>query len=452
MTFSSRDLRYIWAIILATVSERFNIIWYGTVVALDADGKGVGSVWVGWWIFTLNLLSSIVCVYLTTNYTQFLPEETAAFWLLNSSAILLAFISCALGCIGYLPNLLYNMGNFLSAILRGTLSAVVTVSVNTIIIMEFKNNVETLKMFNGLSYTVACIFSILIGYGVYQLQTSLFISALVTSIISLITIMPVFFTMPRKSTIENDEKFSAQGVSQESYPHTKLSPSCDQIEAKCTLENIRKRVVVWRLLIVPEVCLALVSQVWVFSGLGAHAPIHAPFLKETFGLEPIHIGIVSCSPFLAMALGSFFFGFIGRTVAARKVSLIGCLFLQGTSMIFEGPDPSICSIPVSIYLHVLSLFVSAFAFSSHLVLTAEEMRHAAEVHGFKNNLDVSCAIGSLLTASEYASGLVGPLLGGYIGDNLGFGRTLGILGFLCYVLGGIRLAFLIRQDKFYVKR
>ena len=452
MTFSSRDLRYIWATILATVSERFNIIWYGTVVALDADGKGVGSVWVGWWIFTLNFFSSIVCVYLTTNFTQFLPEDTAAFWLLNSCAILLALISCALGCIGFLPNLLYNIGNFVSSLLRGTLSAVITVSVNTIIIMEFKNQVETLKMFNGLSYTVACILSILIGYGVYQLQSSLFLSALVTSAISLFTILPVGFTMPRKSTIESDEKLSSQDFSQDNAPHIESKTPTIQIEAKCTLEKTKKRLLVWKLFLIPEVFLALLCQVWIFSGLGAHAPIHAPFLKETFELEPIHIGIVSCSPFLAMALGSFFFGIIGKTLAGRKVSLIGCLFLQGTSMIFEGPDPSICSIPVSIYLHVASLFVSAFAFSSHLVLTAEEMRHAAEVHGFKNNLDVSCAIGSLLTGSEYASGLVGPLLGGYIGDNLGFGRTLGIMGLLCYALGIVRLIVLIRQDKCYLKQ
>ncbi len=459
------------AVVLATISERFNIIWYPTVVALHSGPKGIGGVWVGWWIFCSNLSSWVVCGLLTGNFTKLFPAEIAAYWLLNLSAIILGIFSLLFGLIGYLPRLPFNVGNFISALVRGSFSAVVTVAVNTVIIMEFKTRVETLKMYTGLAYTLGCVLSILVSYAVYQVCSDLFYACVVTSILSLLIILPVYLTMPKRSTQghtpsqdSTTQKVVAVKTSVCSDLNSAnplktaqaLSVSLNSLSAahiESTTEHATKNNGSWStamaLCKVPEIFLALLCQMVVFSGLSAHGPLHSPFLQQVFQLESIQIGLVSCTPFLAMATGSFFFGIIGKSLAGRKVSLIGCLFLIATSSMIEGPDPAFCSLPQSLYLHVLSLFISAFAFSSHLVLTAEEMRHAALVHGFPESISVYGAIASLLGASEYASGLLGPLFGGYLGQSLGFERTLGLMGVLCAICGVVRLVVLARQDKLY---
>ena len=451
MPYDSRHRSFVLAIVLGTFSERFNIIWYGTVVALDAANKGIGGVWVGWWIFMQNLASWAVCGYLTVNFSKIFPAEVASYRLLNISAIVLGIIAIIFGVIGFLPKTMFNIGNFVSAILRGSLSAVVTVAVNTVIMWEFKKEVATLKMYAGIAYTVACIVSIFIGYAVYFVKPVLFLSCLVTGIISLLIMIPVFFLMPKNSSpsVEPTEEFldTRNPLKTAQY----LSASTNSLNINLSKDQGKWDVAI-SLCKVPEIFLALLSQVCVFAGLAAHGPLHSPFLKNIFGLEAIYIGLVSCAPFIAMAFGSTFFGIIGKTLAGRKTSLIGSLFLLGTSAMLEGPDPWLCTLPQNLTLHVFSLFVSAFAFSSHLVLTAEEMRHAAIVHGFPENIAVSGAIASFLGGAEYLSGLLGPLFGGYIGANWGFERAFGIMGIMCFTLGFIRLAVLAYQDRHYKAR
>ncbi|XP_075258397.1 uncharacterized protein LOC142350434 [Convolutriloba macropyga] len=461
MPYDFRQRCFVLAVVLGTVSERFNVIWYGTVVALDAVSKGIGGVWVGWWIFVQNLSSWIVCGYLTVNFAKIFPAEIAAFWLLNSSAILLGIISMLFGVIGFLPSVPYNIGNFVSALIRGAFSAVVTVAVNTVIMWEFKNEVATLKMYAGISYTIACILSIFISYAVYFIKPVLFLSTFVTSVISLIVMIPVYFLMPRKSSPAPSSDQTAAETNLDSKNPLKtaqqFSASTNSINFDADQSSSTKKPtqgkwkVAMSLCKVPEIFLALLCQVLIFAGLGAHGPLHSPFLQDTFGLEAIYIGMVSCAPFIAMACGSAFFGIVGKTLPGRKVSLIGSLFLLGFSSMLEGPDPWLCSVPQTLYVHITSLFISAFAFSSHLVLTAEEMRHAAIVHGFPENIEVSGAIASFLGGAEYLSGLVGPIFGGYLGEMFGFERAFGILGIFCFVLGIIRLAVLGYQDKYYKK-
>uniref|UniRef100_A0A2D4FUQ2 Major facilitator superfamily (MFS) profile domain-containing protein n=2 Tax=Micrurus corallinus TaxID=54390 RepID=A0A2D4FUQ2_MICCO len=183
-----------------------------------------------------------------------------------------------------------------------------------------------------------------------------------------------------------------------------------------------------KLIILPKVAILCLNIFGLSSCIAFLDPTMSLFVLEKFKLPVGYVGLVFLAIALPYSLSSPLLGFLSdKKPSLRKWLLIVGAFLTTLCYFFLGPAP-ILHIESQLWLFILMLVLNGFALAMIGIPIYPEAINSAYENGFEEGLSLLGLVSGLFSALWALGSFVGPTLGGFLNEKLGFEWSAAIQG------------------------
>ncbi|XP_003404052.2 MFS-type transporter SLC18B1 isoform X1 [Loxodonta africana] len=204
----------------------------------------------------------------------------------------------------------------------------------------------------------------------------------------------------------------------------------------------------WKLITLPKVALIAFVINSLSAGLGFLDPTLSLFVLEKFNLPAGYVGLVFLGLALCYAISSPLFGLLSDKMPhLRKWLLVfGSLITAGCYMLL-GPVP-VLHIKSQLWLLVLVLVVNGVSAGMSIIPTFPEILSCAYENGFEEGLSTLGLVSGLFGATWSVGAFLGPTLGGFLYEKIGFEWAAAIQGLLPLTSGlAMGLYYLLEHSR-----
>ncbi|XP_048210059.1 MFS-type transporter SLC18B1 isoform X1 [Perognathus longimembris pacificus] len=206
-----------------------------------------------------------------------------------------------------------------------------------------------------------------------------------------------------------------------------------------------------KLVSIPKVCLIALVIISCSSCMGFLDPILSLFVLEKFHLPAGYVGLVFLGLALAYAISSPLLGVLSDKIPKQRKWLLvfGNLITAGCYMLL-GPVP-IFHIKSQLWLLVLVLVVIGISAGMSIIPTFPEILSCAYENGFEEGLSTLGLVSGFFGAMWSVGAFMGPMLGGFLYEKIGFEWAAAIQG-LWSLISGLVMGFYYLLEYFRNKR
>ncbi|CAO2628285.1 MFS-type transporter SLC18B1 [Lemmus lemmus] len=191
----------------------------------------------------------------------------------------------------------------------------------------------------------------------------------------------------------------------------------------------------WKLVTLPKVGLIACVIIALSSCFGFLDPILSLFVLEKFNLPAGYVGLVFLGLALSYTISSPLFGLLSdRMPNLRKWFLVFGNLITAVCYMLLGPIP-ILHIKSQLWLLVLVLVVNGFSAGMSIIPTFPEMLSCAYENGFEEGLSTLGLVSGLVGAMWSVGAFMGPMLGGFLYEKIGFEWAAAIQGLWALISG-----------------
>ncbi|XP_060095508.1 MFS-type transporter SLC18B1 isoform X1 [Heteronotia binoei] len=184
----------------------------------------------------------------------------------------------------------------------------------------------------------------------------------------------------------------------------------------------------WKLVAIPKILLLSSTLFSLSSSMSFLDPTMSLFVLEKFQLPVSYVGLVFLGLALSYSLSSPLIGYLSdKKVHSRKWLLIIGGLMSAVCYFLLGPAP-VLHIESKLWLFVLMLVISGFSLAMGGIPVFPEVLNCAYEHGFEEGLSLLGLVSGLFSAVWSLGSFVGPILGGFLNDKLGFEWAAAIQG------------------------
>ncbi|XP_076784245.1 MFS-type transporter SLC18B1 isoform X5 [Arvicanthis niloticus] len=202
----------------------------------------------------------------------------------------------------------------------------------------------------------------------------------------------------------------------------------------------------WKLVTLPKIGLIAFVIISLSSCFGFLDPTLSLFVKEKFSLSTGYVGLVFLGLSLSYTISSPLFGLLSdKKPNLRKWFLVfGNLITAGCYMLL-GPVPFL-HIKSQLWLLVLVLVINGVSAGMSIIPTFPEMLSCAYANGFEDGISTLGLVSGLFGAMWSVGAFMGPILGGFLCEKIGFEWAAAIQG-VWTLLSGVAMAlFYLWED------
>ncbi|XP_057617744.1 MFS-type transporter SLC18B1 isoform X1 [Chionomys nivalis] len=191
----------------------------------------------------------------------------------------------------------------------------------------------------------------------------------------------------------------------------------------------------WKLVTLPKVGLIACVIIALSSCFGFLDPILSLFVLEKFNLPAGYVGLVFLGLALSYTISSPLFGlFSDRMPNLRKWFLVFGNLITAVCYMLLGPVP-ILHIKSQLWLLVLVLVVNGFSAGMSIIPTFPEMLSCAYENGFEEGISTLGLVSGLVGAMWSVGAFMGPMLGGFLYEKIGFEWAAAVQGLWALISG-----------------
>ncbi|XP_044867071.1 MFS-type transporter SLC18B1-like isoform X5 [Mauremys mutica] len=184
----------------------------------------------------------------------------------------------------------------------------------------------------------------------------------------------------------------------------------------------------WMLVTLPKVVFLCFTRFSLSACLGFLEPTMSLFVLEKFKLPAGYVGLVFLALALSYSLSAPLLGLLSDKMPyLRKWLLVFGGLLTALSFFLLGPAP-ILHIESKLWMFVLTLVLYGFSFGMTCIPLFPEILSCAYENGFEQGLSTLGLVSGLCGAMWSLGGFVGPTLGGFLNERLGFEWAAAIQG------------------------
>ncbi|KAJ1523716.1 hypothetical protein ONE63_001550 [Megalurothrips usitatus] len=176
----------------------------------------------------------------------------------------------------------------------------------------------------------------------------------------------------------------------------------------------------WQVLKIPGVLLAAASIIVTSTSIGFLSATLEPHLRHAgYELTPVVLGLMFVINGGTYALTAPCWGMLCDRVMVPKVAtILGCLLIMvGFSLV--GPAPFIPAKTV-LSMTAVGLVLHGLGIAAQLVASFTDALRTSIAHGFPNNLETYGLISGLWTSTFALGAFIGPSVGGFLLEHVGF--------------------------------
>ncbi|XP_029413994.1 MFS-type transporter SLC18B1 isoform X2 [Nannospalax galili] len=191
----------------------------------------------------------------------------------------------------------------------------------------------------------------------------------------------------------------------------------------------------WKLVTLPKVGLIAFVIISLSSCFGFLDPILSLFVLEKFNLPAGYVGLVFLGLALSYAISSPLFGLLSdKKPHLRKWFLVFGNLITAGCYVLLGPVP-ILHIKSQLWLLVLVLVVNGVSAGMSIIPTFPEILSCAYENGFEEGISTLGLVSGLVSAMWSVGAFMGPLLGGFLYEKIGFQWAAAIQGLWTLISG-----------------
>ncbi|KAL3200808.1 hypothetical protein MRX96_013080 [Rhipicephalus microplus] len=155
-----------------------------------------------------------------------------------------------------------------------------------------------------------------------------------------------------------------------------------------------------------------------FVIIGYNAAVLEPHLRQ-FNLEPYMVGLVFVLNGIVYACTAWIWGKVAdKTVRTKELCIVACLMLCA-SLLLLGPAPFL-PFPTAVWTVMLALGLFGLGSGGTIVPSFVGSFRDTLKRGFADDLSTYGLVSSVFTVSHSMGAFVGPTLGGYLLDSVGY--------------------------------
>lgn len=174
-----------------------------------------------------------------------------------------------------------------------------------------------------------------------------------------------------------------------------------------------------------------------------------PHLRQ-FGLSTIIVGVIFVTSGLTYSVTAPFWGFIcDRQVNIKALNIIGCI-LVSVGFLFIGPAPFF-NITTTLWLVIVSLIISGIGFACCYVSPfIGALKYTLQIREYPDDITTYGLVSSMAASAQSFGNFIGPSLGGYLLEEIGF--SWGSLVFVAAEILLILILFIYICQEYWRKR
>uniref|UniRef100_A0A8D2BCL5 Solute carrier family 18 member B1 n=2 Tax=Sciurus vulgaris TaxID=55149 RepID=A0A8D2BCL5_SCIVU len=204
----------------------------------------------------------------------------------------------------------------------------------------------------------------------------------------------------------------------------------------------------WKLVTLPKVGLIAFVIISLSSCFGFLDPILSLFVLEKFNLPAGYVGLVFLGLALSYAISSPLFGLLSDKMPhLRKWLLVFGNLITAVCYMLLGPIPFL-HIKSQLWLLVLILVINGISAGMSIIPTFPEILSCAYENGFEEGLSTLGLVSGLIGAMWSVGAFVGPMLGGFLYEKIGFEWAAAIQGLWTLISGlAMGLFYLLEHSR-----
>ncbi|XP_056674782.1 MFS-type transporter SLC18B1 [Monodelphis domestica] len=207
----------------------------------------------------------------------------------------------------------------------------------------------------------------------------------------------------------------------------------------------------WKLVTLPKVGLISFVIISLSGGFGFLDPTLSLFVLNKFNLSAGYVGLVFLGLALSYSISSPLFGLLSDKVPyLRKWLLVSGNIVTAVCYMLLGPVP-ILHIKSQLWLLVLVLVVNGISAGMSIIPTFPEVLSCAYENGFEEGLSTLGLVSGLFGAMWSLGAFIGPTLGGFLYEKIGFEWAAAIQG-LWALITGLAMGLFYIQEHLQRKR
>ncbi|KAI5762260.1 SLC18B1 [Gulo gulo luscus] len=184
----------------------------------------------------------------------------------------------------------------------------------------------------------------------------------------------------------------------------------------------------WKLITLPKVALIAFVINSLSSCFGFLDPTLSLFVLEKFNLPAGYVGLVFLGLALSYSISSPLFGLLSDKIPhLRKWFLVWGNIITAVCYMLLGPIP-ILHIKSQLWLLVLILVLNGVSAGMSLIPTIPEILSCAYENGFEEGLSTVGLVSGLSSAMWSVGAFIGPTLGGFLYEKIGFEWAAAVQG------------------------
>ncbi|NXJ77746.1 S18B1 protein, partial [Trogon melanurus] len=184
----------------------------------------------------------------------------------------------------------------------------------------------------------------------------------------------------------------------------------------------------WKLILLPKVFLLCFIIFSLSACLGFLDPTMSLFVIKKFKLPTGYVGLVFLGLALSYSLSSPLLGLLSDKLPyVRKWLLVSGGLMTALCFFMLGPAP-VLHIESQLWMFVLVLVLIGFSLGMSAIPVFPEILQCAYENGFEEGLSLLGLVSGLFNAVWSLGAFVGPVLGGFLNEKLGFEWASAIQG------------------------
>ncbi|NXC48463.1 S18B1 protein, partial [Penelope pileata] len=184
----------------------------------------------------------------------------------------------------------------------------------------------------------------------------------------------------------------------------------------------------WKLILLPKILVLCFTIFSLSSCLGFLDPTMSLFILKKFKLPTGYVGLVFLGLALSYSLSSPLLGLLSDKMPnVRKWLLVSGGLITALSFFLLGPAP-VLHIESQLWMFVLMLVLIGFSLGMSAIPVFPEILQCAYENGFEEGLSLLGLVSGLLGAMWSLGAFIGPTLGGFLNEKLGFEWASAIQG------------------------
>nr|XP_047931660.1 MFS-type transporter SLC18B1 isoform X2 [Anser cygnoides] len=184
----------------------------------------------------------------------------------------------------------------------------------------------------------------------------------------------------------------------------------------------------WKLILLPKVLLLCLTIFSLSACLGFLDPTMSLFILKKFKLPAGYVGLVFLGLALSYSLSSPLLGLLSDKLPhLRKWLMVSGSLITALCFFMLGPAP-VLHIESQLWMFVLVLVLIGFSLGMSAIPVFPEILHCAYENGFEEGLSLLGLVSGLFSAMWSLGAFMGPTLGGFLNEKLGFEWASAIQG------------------------